>query len=109
MLWERLRRDPWVIDVALVVGLLLFAAVWVKRTDDFSAGLPLAFAQTLPLLLRRRFPVLTLGLVIAATIPLTVHSHSLNPLPPFLGFYSLAAHANRRTALLAGFAALAGL
>ena len=51
MLWDRLRRDPWVIDVALVVGLLLFASVWAKRTDDLSVALPLAVAQTLP---RRR-------------------------------------------------------
>lgn len=102
MLWERLRRDPWVIDVALVVGLLLFGLVWAKRTNEQAAALVLVFAQTLPLLLRRRFPVLTLVLVVAATIPLTVVVHSLNPLPPFLAFYSLAAHAPRRTSLVAG-------
>src|SRR5216684_1059554 len=100
MVWERLRRNPWTIDVALAAGLLLFAAAWAKRTGDLSVGLPLAFAQTIPLLARRRFPLLTFALVIAATIPLTVYVHSLNPLPPFLAFYSLAAHANRRTALL---------
>jgi signal transduction histidine kinase len=109
MLWERLRRNPWVVDVALVVGLVLFAAVWAKRTDSVSGAVPLAFAQALPLLLRRRFPVLTLALVIAATIPLTIHAHALNPLPPAFAFYSLAAHASRRTALLAGVAGLAAL
>jgi len=109
MLWERLRRDPWVIDVALVLGLLLFASAWAKRTDSLSVALPLALAQTLPLLARRRYPVLTLGLVFAATIPLTVEVHSLNPLPPFLAFYSIAAHANRRTALVAGCVGLVAL
>jgi signal transduction histidine kinase len=109
MLWERLRRDPWVIDVALVVGLLLFGSVWAKRTGDLSVALPLVLAQTLPLLVRRRFPVLTVGLVIAATIPLTVEVHSLNPLPPFLAFYSLAAHAPRRTSLVAGALGLVAL
>lgn len=109
MLWERLRRDPWVIDVALVVGLLLFASGWAKRTDELAVALPLGFAQALPLLLRRRFPLLTLGLVIAATIPLTVEVHSLNPLPPFLAFYSVAAHAPRRTALVAGALGLVAL
>jgi signal transduction histidine kinase len=109
MLWERLRRNPWVIDVVLVTGLLLFASVWAKRSGDLPAALPLAVAQTLPLLARRRYPVLTLALVIAATIPLTVHTHSLNPLPPFVAFYSLAAHVNRRTALLAGIVGLAAL
>lgn len=109
MLWERLRRDPWMIDVALVVGLLLFGSAWAKRTDDLSVALPLVLAQTLPLLFRRRFPVLTLGLVVAATIPLTVEVHSLNPLPPFLAFYSLAAHAPRRTALVAGALGLVAL
>ena len=109
MLWERLRRDPWVIDVALVVGLLLFASAWAKRTDSLSVALPLAFAQALPLLVRRRYPLLALGLVVAATIPLTVEVHSLNPLPPFLAFYSLAAHAKRRTALVGGIAGLVAL
>jgi signal transduction histidine kinase len=109
MLWERLRRHPRLIDGTLVALLLLFAAAWAKRTNDPSVALPLAFAQTLPLLLRRRFPVLTLALVVAATIPLTVHVHSLNPLPPFLAFYSLAAYANRRTSLLAGAIGLVAL
>jgi signal transduction histidine kinase len=109
MLWERLRRDPWVIDVALVAGLLIFAAGWVKRAEIGSDALPLALAQTLPLLLRRRYPVVTLWLVVAATIPLTVQTHALNPLPAALAFYSVAAHANRRTALLAGVVGLAAL
>jgi signal transduction histidine kinase len=109
MLWERLRRHPRVIDVALVAGLLVFAAAWARRTGDLRVGLPLVFAQTLPLLLRRRYPVLTLALVVSATIPLTVDVHSLNPLPPFLAFYALAAHANRRTALVAGVAGLVAL
>jgi signal transduction histidine kinase len=109
MLWERLRRDPWVIDVALVIGLLLFSSAWAKRTDEFGLALSLGFAQALPLLGRRRFPVLTLALVVAATIPLTVEAHSLNPLPPFLAFYSIAAHAPRRTALVAGAAGLVAL
>ena len=109
MLWERLRRDPWVIDVALVAGLLIFAAGWAKRSDLDSVALPLAFAQVLPLLLRRRYPVLSLALVVAATIPLTVETHALNPLPPALAFYSVAAHANRRTALLAGIVGLVAL
>ena len=109
MLWERLWRDPWVIDVLLVAGLLLFGAVWAKRSGDLSVALPLVFAQTLPLLGRRRFPLLTFALVIAATSPLTVGVHSLNPLPPFLAFYSVAAHAERPRALLAGVAGLVAL
>jgi signal transduction histidine kinase len=102
MAWERLRRNPWLIDVALVCGLLVFGGFWAKRTGDYDVAFPLAVAQTLPLLVRRRFPVLTLGLVIAATIPFTVAVHSLNPLPPVLAFFSVAAYANRRTALVAG-------
>ena len=109
MLWERLRRDPWLVDVALVAGLLLFASVWAKREGHVGVALPLALAQTLPLLLRRRFPLATLALVVAATIPLTVETHSLNPLPPFLAFYSIAAHAPRRTALVAGGLGLVAL
>ena len=109
MLWERLRRNPWLIDVLLVSGLVVFAGVWAKRSGDGSVALPLAIAQALPLLLRRRFPVLTLALVVAATIPLTVQTHSLNPLPPFLAFYSVAAHTNRRTGLIAGAIGLAAL
>jgi signal transduction histidine kinase len=109
MLWERLRRDPWVIDVVLVAGLLLFASAWAKRTDSLTLALPLAAAQSLPLLFRRRYPVAALGIVIAATIPLTVEVHSLNPLPPFLAFYSVAAHAPRRTALVAGVLGLVAL
>ena len=109
MLWERLRRNPWLIDVLLVSGLVVFAGVWAKRSGDGSVALPLAIAQALPLLLRRRFPVLTLALVVTATIPLTVQTHSLNPLPPFFAFYSVAAHTNRRTGLIAGALGLAAL
>src|SRR5215468_1896927 len=109
MLWERLRRNPWVVDVALVAGLLIFAGGWAKRTDLASDALLLAFAQTLPLLVRRRYPVVTVALVVAVTIPLTVETHALNPLPPALAFYSLAAYATRRKALVAGIAGLAAL
>ncbi len=110
MVWERLRRNPWLIDAALVGLLLLFAAGWADRRDQgLAVALPLSLVQVLPLLARRRQPLIVLGIVIAATVALTLHFHSLNPLPPFLAFYSVAAHADRRIALLAGVAGLAAL
>jgi signal transduction histidine kinase len=110
MVWEQLRRNPWAIDAALVGFLLLFAAGWADRRDHGLAfSLPLALVQTLPLLARRRHPVIVFAIVVAATIALTLHFHSLNPLPAFLAFYSLAAHADRQTAVLAGLAGLAAL
>jgi signal transduction histidine kinase len=110
MVWERLERNPWLIDAALVGLLLLFAAGWAdRRNQGLAVALPLSLVQVLPLLARRRHPVIVLGIVVAATIALTLHFHSLNPLPPFLAFYSVAAHADRRIALLAGAAGLAAL
>ena len=110
MVWERLRRNPWLIDGALVALLLVFAAGWAdRRASDLEVSLPLVLVQTLPLLVRRRYPVAVLAVVVGATVALTLQYHSLDPLPTFLAFYSVAAHAERRTALIAGAAGLAAL
>ena len=108
MIWERLRRNPWLIDGALVAVLLVLSVRWIERRD-LAVWLPLALVQVLPLLARRRHPLLVLGIVVAATIGLTIHFHSLNPLPPFLAFYSVGAHAGRREALIGGAVGLVAI
>jgi signal transduction histidine kinase len=108
MVWERLRRNPWLIDAALVLVLLVVAVAWAVRRDA-ELAVPLGLLQALPLLARRRYPVAVLTLVLAATALQTLHYDTLNPLPLALAVYSLAAHAERLTALLGGIAALAVL
>jgi signal transduction histidine kinase len=101
MVWNWLRRHPSLIDAVLV---LAFGAGYVGSAihqHHFFPGVPFAVATVLPLYWRRRFPILVLALVTAATVgDSLVYSNDV-PIGPALAIYSVAAHVERRRSLRA--------
>src|SRR5712691_3202265 len=110
MIWERFRRiDPRYVDTALVVLLLPIYFGWAARQELLAASLPVAAAQTFPLLVRRRYPVHVLAVVVAATVTANLAFGSLLPFAAFLALYTVAANRERGVALRVGFLGLAAL
>jgi signal transduction histidine kinase len=126
---ERYRRwiPPWT-DIAFAL-LLLFGSsgvvVAVSASAPRAAGVApaagpqawplvamavLVFFQTVPLAFRRRRPVLVLAIVVVASVLLSFFGRTLiEAFALFIALYSVAAHADRRTAAKAGLVALAVL
>jgi signal transduction histidine kinase len=104
MVWNWLRRHPWIVDTAIVVGL---AAIFVGRAvhlDRFPGGVLLALASLVPLLVRRRYPLAVLVIVSAAWLA-TEAVYSLEPpVAPAVALYTLVARDGRVRALPAGAA-----
>ncbi len=107
MIWNWLRRHPWLIDLVLVVGLgAIYAgrAIHLHRT---SAGVPLSLLQVLPLLARRRAPLAVLAVVAGASIADAALYSNYVPVAAALAIYTAAAHLGRQrsfaaSALVAG-------
>jgi signal transduction histidine kinase len=107
MIWNWLRRHPYLVDTAIVLAL---GAGYVGREVHHGeyGGLPLALLQVAPLLVRRRYPVAVLGVVVsAATLEYALTSLAV-PIAPVIAVYTVAAQLDRRRSLLlSGAAALA--
>jgi signal transduction histidine kinase len=102
MVWKWLRRHPWIVDSAIVVGL---AAIFVGRAvhlDRFPGGVLLAVASLLPLLMRRRYPLAVLVLVSAAWIATAAVYSWEPPIAPAVALYTLVARDGRVRSLPAG-------
>jgi len=69
MIWRWLHRHPWTFDIALV-ALLLFLGVGaaIHRHPLRAVSIPLAVAETLPLLWRRRRPDAVVAVVTAVVL-----------------------------------------
>src|SRR5712691_1934563 len=107
MIWDRLRRlDPRLKDAALVAALLPIYLGWAARREPLALTVPLALAQTLPLLVRRRHAVSALAVVVAAALVANLGFGTLFPFAPALAIFTVAVHVERRVALRAGFVAL---
>jgi signal transduction histidine kinase len=100
MVWDWLRRRPYWIDGAIVVGLLAGYVGGAAHQHRYHAGIALALVQVLPLLLRRRFPVAVLWIVAAATIAVTLTYRDFVPFAAALAVYSVATQLDRRRSLL---------
>jgi len=108
MLWERLRRlDPRIPDVVAVALLLIAYIGWADRHGNPKATLPMALVQTLPLLVRRRYPIPVLGVVVATALAANLAFGEFLPLAPALAMYTVASACERPEALRAGAVALA--
>jgi signal transduction histidine kinase len=94
MIWYSLRRHPALVDAGLVALLLAGTVLAATRHRYSVAGIPLGVVQTLPLLWRRRSPLVVTAVV--AAIALTTVSLGLWLLPFQLGvaLYTLAASAS---------------
>ncbi len=100
-------------DILLATGLAVAAASAASgattRQPLQTALVLFAFAAAGSLALRRVYPVQTFAITVAATAFFMVAYDGYWPFAALLAFYSLAAHAGRRTALVVGIAGLAFL
>src|SRR5215472_7559211 len=106
------RRRRWLLvvgDAALAVALA--AAFYLATGDHYGdrlAGVALILLQTLPLAVRRRYPVGVLAVVVAATLATMAAEMRFNAgvgVVLLVALYSVAAHCPRRLAAWAGIAA----
>src|SRR6266511_212426 len=107
--WLWPRGSPWAFDVPLALGLAALAVQLVSTTRGPTGPLAytLALLHTLPLAVRRRFPLAVLATSVASGLAVAVLGLS----PVFLGpailvpVYTIAAYGDRRSSL-AGLAAV---
>src|SRR5438876_725630 len=109
MTWSWYRRvPPWIVDGVLVCLLLaVMVGTAVHERGPASVRVALALAETLPLLVRRRWPLPVLAVSLAAWLAWFGYSQQTNPVPLLLALYTVAAHESRRRAAAAGVAAAA--
>ncbi len=103
------QRKADLIDIGLVAFLLPPTFVWATRHHSLAIAVAPVLLQTLPLLLRRRFPLPVLVVVLSASI---ATQFVVDALPPFalgLALYTVASHTERRIALRAGVVTLVAL
>lgn len=107
MVWNWLRRHPYLVDIAIVAVL---AAGYVGRaghSHQWVGGVPLAVLQVAPLLVRRRYPRSVLAAVTAAFVVQTLVYTALLPLALAVAVYTVAASLPRRESAFASGAAAA--
>ena len=110
MAWNWLIRHPRSVDVALFLGALAFSAGQASAHAHAAVGVPLAFVECLPLLVRRRYPLAVLGVTVAATVVVTIGWNWFNPFPAAgLALLTVAIVCDRRTSLRALAATIAVL
>src|ERR1035437_6231559 len=109
---ERLQRrrtgrlTPVLIDIGLFLLVFAPTTVWADRNTRLAYAIPLGLAQSLPLLLRRRYPLTVFGVVVVAALFFELRYESLPPFASALAMYTVAAHVDRRTSLHAGLLGL---
>jgi len=106
MVWNWLRRHPVLVDALLgvVVGAIYVAdAVYHHR---YVFGLALALIQTLPLLVRRRWPLAVLALVTVGALGDAFAYRTVVPLAGAVAVYTVAVYESRRRSAWATAAAL---
>jgi len=104
--WFRRRKSD-LIDIGLVAFLLPPTYFWATQHHSPAIAATPVLLQTLPLLLRRRYPLSVLAIVFSASI---ATQYVVGALPPFalgLALYTVASHTERRIALRAGLATVA--
>ena len=90
MIWGWLHRNPRLVDVSLVAFLLLLAlGAAAQHTHGRASVLVLAPIETLPLLIRRRWPVAVTLVVAAAALALIALDAWLLPLQLGVALYTL--------------------
>jgi signal transduction histidine kinase len=109
MVWNWLRRHPALVDWALVVLVLTVHVgdAFAHKHKVFGVGF--ALLQALPLVVRRRWPVLVLALITAGAFGATLVHDGQFPLALFIAVYTVAAHADRRRSAWATVTALAAM
>jgi signal transduction histidine kinase len=110
MEYWRSRLEPYVGDILLATAIAVAAAsaaAGASETQPLQAVLVVfAFAAAASLVLRRVYPVEVFAVTIFATGFFTAVYDGYWPFAALVAFYSVAAHASRRTAILTGAAGL---
>ena len=107
MVWNWLRRHSTLVDVALALALGAAYISHAARLPDWDGGVPLAVAQVLPLVVRRRYPRTVLGVITGAWIAQIAVSTALPPVATVVAVYTVAANLPRAAGLQAGAVATA--
>src|SRR6266508_888236 len=109
MIWHWFGRDrPWLADgVGACVVLSILVANAAHRPG--AAGVPVALAllQGLPLVVRRRWPVPVLAVVLAAWLGFYLYDGMTNPAALLLALFTVGTHEARRTSAAAALATVA--
>ena len=103
------RSRPSGLDVLLALAIFAFGLLAASQYHGAAPALPYALVAvgTLPLLVRRLFPVPVLAVVVAITDVVGLgYERGWWPFAAIVALYTVAAHCPRRTALRAGAAAL---
>jgi len=101
------RIMPVLIDIGLFLLVLAPTTAWANRSTMLAYAIPLGLAQSLPLLVRRRYPLTVFGLVVAAALFFELRYDSLPPFASALAMYTVASHVvDRRSSLHAGLLGL---
>src|SRR2546423_4887837 len=90
MLWNWLNRHPRVVDVLLVAALVPVSVQSTRGHHSPGAAIFFAFLAALPLLARRRYPLATLALVLAATVAGGLVLHRTNQWAATLAVFTVA-------------------
>ena len=110
MTWQRIqRRKGDLIDIGLVLLLLPPTFVWATRHHSVALAAAPVLLQTVPLLVRRRYPLSVLAVVLPASIATQFVVGVLPPFALWLALYTVASHTERRVALRAGAVTLVAL
>jgi len=107
VLWNLFSKHPRVGDVLLAGAAMLFSLGEAKGHAPFGTVIAFALLASLPLLVRRRYPMLVLGVVLVVTVAAELVLHRTMQLPAALAIYSVAALRDRDVSLRA--CALAGI
>ena len=101
MIWNWLRRHPWLVDTAIVLVLGSAYVINAAHHRHWLPGVPLAALVTLPLLRRRQRPLAVLALVTAATVATAVVYSESAPFAAAIAIYTITAQQPRARALVA--------
>ena len=104
----RLRPVAWDVALAVAVAVAGFtaASTYHGRAQALALLLVLAAFGTLPLAVRRIYPVPVLAVVVAVAAIAGLGYHGWWPFAAIVALYTVAAHCRRRTAIVAGAATL---
>jgi signal transduction histidine kinase len=107
MVWNWLRRHSTAVDVALALFLGIAYVFHAARMSNWDGGVPLGLAQVVPLVVRRRYPRVVLGVITLAWIAQVAFVSALPPVPTVLAVYTVGANLARTEGLQAAAAATA--
>lgn len=107
MVWNWLRRHSTLADVVLALALGAGYVAHASRQHNWDGAVPLAVAQVLPLLVRRRYPRTVLGVITGAWIAEAVFVSAWPPIATMVAVYTVAANLPRSVGVLPAASATA--